>query len=103
MLLGVGNGALVRSALQTLAYVPPEAIERAFDDISVELAIGPLLDPSAYTDGERFRNAADYRRILELVLPVCRELARLKQSVSPSPSPQGVIDGRSSEEESRPA
>ena len=62
--LGAGHGALFRSAMALMLMIPPDAFDDAVGRIERETTVGPLLNPSGYTDGRRFDNARDYVDVL---------------------------------------
>lgn len=63
-IVGEEYGAILRSALATLALVPSDVMIDAINKISRETAVGPLLNPSAYLDGRRWDNARQYQQVL---------------------------------------
>lgn len=58
------HGSAVRIALCLLQTVPIAAFRGAIDRIRREATVGPLLNPSAYLDGRRWKNAEQYLEIL---------------------------------------
>ena len=74
-----GNGAMLVAILGALRRVPAAAIAEGIKRIDSETAYGPLMDPTAYMGGHRFKNASDYRRMLEGLLSLRRAL----QEVAP--------------------
>lgn len=64
-ILGDWHGLAFRSALQLIALIPAEEFRKAIQAIDRETAIGPLLNPTAYLGGRRFKNAQEYIDILE--------------------------------------
>ncbi len=46
----------------------PEDVWPAISRLDRETAIGPMLDPSAYLDGRRFKNADDFEKVLRAAL-----------------------------------
>lgn len=61
-------GTILQSALHMLNMIPPEVLDRAITNINQELLVGPLTNPSAYTDGVKFKNADEYIDVLSRVL-----------------------------------
>jgi len=67
-------GSAMRMCLVLFAQIPAEAISEALRRIEHEISIGPLIDPSAYVDGRRLDNAADYKRVLKAALELRKAL-----------------------------
>lgn len=63
---GPEKGNLVRSALLMLVLsgLTTDDICRTIGEIERTTAIGPLVDPTAYLDGTRFKNADEYVKVL---------------------------------------
>lgn len=72
--VGDGYGEALQMALVVLMQVPVDRLAKAIDDINRTEALGPMLDPSAYLDGKRWKNAADYKRVLRAALELRRAL-----------------------------
>ena len=71
------DGELIRTALMQLAMTSdelPANVDKLNADINREVAIGPLMNPTAYVDGTRFTNADKYRKILRLVMELIKEV-----------------------------
>jgi hypothetical protein len=77
-----GQGAAVRTALELLCLVPAESLAKAVKPIDRETTLGPLLHPSAYLDGRRFDNAAEYTKVLRAVRDLRRLLPNNKRGTS---------------------
>lgn len=73
-IVGESYAGAFRSAMMLLSLIPPEVLSDAISDIDRLEGIGPLLDPTAWLDGSRFRNAKEYRDLLRAVLAVRRLL-----------------------------
>jgi hypothetical protein len=59
------NGPLCGLAIETLGTnVDLDLLSKTLSDISKEEGIGPMLNPSAYTDGRRWNNAKLMRDVL---------------------------------------
>ena len=76
-LFGLERGTQIRMGLTMLAAagLQPADIDEALNKIDRCTSIGPLLDPSAFVDGARFRNAAEYADMLRALRHVVRVLA----------------------------
>lgn len=68
------HGAIVKVFLRYLLTEETfvEEAKAAIENISKETAIGPLLDPSAYIGGQRFKNADNYQNILDRLIQLAR-------------------------------
>jgi hypothetical protein len=73
-IIGEEHGAIVRAALTALATVPADVFDDAVHRVEVELAIGPVTDPSAYASGQRFENGRGWIEVL-------RALAALRRMI----------------------
>lgn len=58
------EAAALRSSLTMLAMVRPESIGAAIDKINQTTSVMPMIDPSAWLDGNKRRNAETWVRIL---------------------------------------
>lgn len=58
------NGCSFAVVLGAIAMVDREAIANGIVRIGHETSIGPMVNPTAYLDGRRFRNGDLYRDIL---------------------------------------
>lgn len=68
------EGAYMRMALQVLRMVPAEKIIEAIGKIETETTVGPLINPTAYLDGKKWRNADEYLRVLRAAVNLRRTL-----------------------------
>lgn len=68
------RGFLLKNALQTLMIIPADVIEDAINRIEHAESVGPYVDPTAWLDGKKFRNAKDYKAVLIAVLTLRRLL-----------------------------
>lgn len=72
--VGEGYGEALHTALVVLMQVPADRLAKAIDDINRTEALGPMIDPTAYLDGTRWKNASDYKRVLRAALELRRAL-----------------------------
>jgi len=77
IIVGEEHGDLVRSILMQLLLIDEKVFDETIRKIDIETAMGPLLDPSAYTDGRRFDNAREYAKILRALLELKRCLPKV--------------------------
>lgn len=68
VLVGDEYGPGLKVALSFINQIPPELIVKAIQDIRRATSIGPMLYPSEYTSGRKFRNADDYEKVLTALL-----------------------------------
>ena len=73
----------LRSALTLLVLIPESELQDALRRIETAQAVGPLLDPSAWTDGARFRNADDWRDVFSALV-----VLRAALPAAPTPQPE---------------
>lgn len=64
-LFGRDRGEAVAFALTIVLNVPPEELSKALGQLGFQDGIMPLIDPSAWLDGTRFRNTEAWRDILQ--------------------------------------
>lgn len=67
-MVGEEYGPGLRVALQMIAMVPVERLIEAINNINRAESIGPFVDPTAWIDGTRFRNAAEYKKVLSALV-----------------------------------
>lgn len=75
--VGDQYGGALHSALTLLMLVPAEVLAEGIDRINHEEAIGPMLNPTAYLDGRRWRNAREYKQVLSAALTLRRLLPEM--------------------------
>ena len=83
-LLGPELAGPVRSGLMLLNMVPVEKLTEAIGKVSNLEAIGPMMDPSAWTSGERFKRSDHVKDILNALVKVrkaCEDLKRWEQNL----------------------
>lgn len=70
------HGSVVRIFLSYLASQGDfiEEAGEAIRKIGKETTIGPIMDPSAYTDGRRYDNASKYIQILVALIELAKEV-----------------------------
>ena len=73
-IVGEEHGAIVRAALTALATVPADVFDQAIHRIEVEMAIGPVTNPTAYAGGRRARNGEGW-------IDMLRVLAKLRRMI----------------------
>lgn len=67
-------GNQVVMALHLVRQIPVDILLEGARRIDTETAIGPLINPSAYTDGARFDNAREYIRVLKAMAELRRAI-----------------------------
>ena len=72
--LGVGKGIIIKNVLSMLIPVTVEELMGAIDKINRAETIGPLLDPSAWVDGARWKNAGEAKNVLEALAELRKTL-----------------------------
>lgn len=76
--LGEGRGAIFRVALMGLLTIPIKQFDEAIERIHRETLLGPLINPTAYVDGRRFKNADDYIEVLQAARKLRATLEKLR-------------------------
>lgn len=66
--VGEEHGATLALVFTMLASIPPEALSAGLDRLSRAEALGPMLDPSAWTDGKLFDNALAMKQAMRKAL-----------------------------------
>lgn len=84
-ILGEEYGPGVRFALQMISMVPVEKLSEAINDINRAESIGPIVDPSAWIGGKRFRNAEEYKRVLSVLVGLRKVLPDGKTLINSRP------------------
>lgn len=69
----------VRAAMTMLAAVPVEELLKASDSIARLTTTGPMLDPTAWLDGTRARNADEWLTILARIIALRRVMPELPE------------------------
>jgi len=69
------HGSHIQIILTIIARMPPNLFHDAISRILRETAMGPMLDPTAYLDGVKWKNARDYVEILEALEKVRKLVA----------------------------
>ena len=63
-IVGKEYGPALQVALQLIAMIPAERLIASLNNINRVESIGPYIDPTAWIDGARFRNAGEYKKVL---------------------------------------
>ena len=72
------QAAGLQSALMMLSMIDPDLIRDAINRINRAETIGPLMDPTAWMDGDKFKGAQFWKDLLTDLLPVVKRLKELK-------------------------
>lgn len=79
VLLGVEEGSVLRAALRLVNTIPLDDLKKAIEKLDRVETVGPLFDPSAWTDGEKGARSIFIKRIVRHVIEVREDCERFKE------------------------
>lgn len=88
-LFGDENGEMLRQTLVWLMLYGPEEFKKAIDRLDHLESMGPVLDPSAWTNGKRFKDARNWKEIFEHLKKLAHVLQQHLNVSEESPKSNG--------------